>query len=244
MEIVHDFSPEGDADPVRGRLDQLELQLDLYQKALGHDLPNQMVALQGLTRMLELELGPEEPQDVRDLTTRLAALARQADETMRSLAALGRLGRQREATERVDLGELVREAATEAKVLFKHRAVEYHFHDAFPVAVTKRAPLYQVLAQLLRNAFQAAAPARTLIIEIRGRRLEAGGIEFQVRDNGRGMNELQLNQVRATLAGRPGGGAGLGLMLVRQVVAGWRGAARIRSEVDNGTAVTILARTL
>ncbi len=244
MEIAHDFSPDGDADPVRGRLEQLELQLALYQKALGHDLPNQMVALQGLARMLDLELGADAADDVRALATRLAAVARQADERMRALAALGRLSRRQDPAEPLDLGELVREAAAEARVLFRSQPVDYHFHQDLPATVTNRDPLYQVLAQLLRNAFQAAVAGRALVIEVGGRRLETGGVELQVRDNGRGMNESQLHQARSTLAGTPGGGAGLGLVLVRQVVARWRGAVRIRSELSEGTAVTIVARTL
>src|SRR3954462_5732568 len=113
MEISHDFCPGGNPDPERGRLDLLEMQLALYQKALGHDLPNRMVALQGLARLAELEPGPDTPARIG----RLAELARQADENMRTLAELGCLCRKPRPLVTIKLGELVHEAAIEAKVL-------------------------------------------------------------------------------------------------------------------------------
>lgn len=39
---------------------------------------------------------------------------------------------------------------------------------------------------------------------------------------------------------RATGGLGLGLFVVRQLVAGWKGALRIRSEPGRGTTVTFL----
>jgi len=243
MEIAYDFSPRGTADPGRGRLEQLEAQLALYQKAVGHDLPNQMVALQGMAQMLATELGPDAAPDVRALVGRLASLSREADENMRALAALGRLCRQPGAAEALDLGELAREVATELKILFKEQPVDYHFQRDMLTVTTARAPLYQLLTQLLRNSFQAAVPGQTLSVEVGVRRAEAGGVEVRVGDSGRGMSEFQLRQAQATLSGEPGGGTGLGLVLVRQVVAGWCGAVRIRSEPGQGTVVTILART-
>ena len=243
MEIGHDFNPAGDPDPMQGRLDQAERQLALYQKALGHDLPNQMVALQGLARMVELELGPAAAPDALSFAGRLATLARQVDENMRALAALGRLCSHSGPLEKLDLGDLIREAAAEVKVLFAGRAVDYHLQDDMPIVTTTRAPLYQVLTQLLRNAMQAANAGRELAVEIGAHRVAPDGVEIRISDNGRGMSPFQLEQVRATLAGEPGGGTGLGLVLVRQVVAGWRGAVRIGSEPGRGTMVTLLART-
>ena len=163
---------------------------------------------------------------------------------MRSIAGLGRLCCQSGPLESLDLGELCHEAATEARVLFKGRPVEYHLQEVMPIVVTQRAPLYQVLSQLLRNSFQASRTGQTLVIEIGARRVETGGVELRIGDTGKGMSDFLLAQVRATITGESGGGSGLGLVLVRQVVAGWRGAVRIRSEPDQGTVVTILARTL
>jgi signal transduction histidine kinase len=243
MEIVHDFSPGGDLDPVKGRLDQLEMQLVLCQKALGHDLPNQMVALQGLARMLETELGPDVSPDTHTLVVRLAALAKLADENMRALAALSKLCRDPGPVETLNVGDVVREAAVWVRILFRGQDVEYHLHEDMPVVAASRAPLYHVFTQLLRNAFQAAVTGQKLAIEVGASRVE-GGVELWLRDNGGGMGESQLGQLRATLAGERGAGAGLGLVLVRQIVAGWRGAVRIRSETGQGTTVTILARAI
>src|SRR5689334_5074425 len=86
MEFREDFSSCGPAAAQR-RL------LACYQEALGHQLPNHLVALQGLARLLEEaeagRLGPEG----RTYLGRLAALARQVDDTVRALAEVGRVCR-------------------------------------------------------------------------------------------------------------------------------------------------------
>ncbi len=166
MEIAHDFSPDGDPDPEKVRLAQLELLLGLYQQALGHDLPNQMVILTAFLGIVETELEPDVAPESRGRIGQLAMQARQAGEYMRALAAVGRLGRQPGAVETLDLGELFREAAVEAKLLFKGQEVDYHLQQDMPLVTTSRAPLYQVVHQLLRNAFQAAVAGRSLVLEI------------------------------------------------------------------------------
>ena len=54
MDLQYDFSSDA-ANPAQRRIEQLERLLGCFQKALGHELPNQLVALQGLARLIEME---------------------------------------------------------------------------------------------------------------------------------------------------------------------------------------------
>jgi signal transduction histidine kinase len=243
MEISRDFDPPDVALTDRRPGEQLEGLLALYQRALGHDLPNQLVSIQGFARMLEGELPPSTPQDVRDLLGRLAGIARKADEQARALAGIGRLLRAADAPASLDLGELVHEAATETRLVFKATPVEYHFSDDWPALTIGRTLLYRSLVELLRNGFQAAAVGRQLTIAVSALRDREGHVALVVSDNGRGVTEPQLRQIEATLAGRPGGTGGTGLVLVRLAVAGWGGSIRFASEPGQSTTVTLIIRS-
>ena len=76
----------------------------------------------------------------------------------------------------------------------------------------------------MRNAVQAgggrASTSRRRVLRT------SEGIEWWVRDDGRGFSETQQGRMFECFAG----GAGMGLFLVRQLVAGWGGAVRVQSE--------------
>src|SRR5262249_10005857 len=157
--------------------------------ALGHDLPNQLVSVQGFARLLESELGTSASEDVRQLLERLANLARKADEHMRGLAGIGRLLRASDVPEPIHLGELVRDGATDAVSVFNASLVAYDLSKDWPVLSIERARLHRALTELLRNAFQAAASEQRLKISLSAFHDEAGRLAPAVTDNGRGMSE-------------------------------------------------------
>jgi signal transduction histidine kinase len=100
-----------------------------------------------------------------------------------------------------------------------------------------RRALHQALAEMVRNAAQAGAPGRVLRVEVGGGR-GGGGCSFWVRDNGRGLPEGPPARLFDPFAGR-GPGAGLGLFLLRQLVAHWGGALRVASQPGVGTTFTV-----
>ena len=105
---------DADATPNATRLARL---LAVLQKALGHELPNQLVAVQGLRACWTSKRGSgSAPRDAatcggwRRGRRRRSALAG-------ALAELARLGKPAAAAEAVDLAEAVAEAVAEAKQL-------------------------------------------------------------------------------------------------------------------------------
>jgi signal transduction histidine kinase len=238
MDIHHDFGPDA-ADPTLPGRERRERLLACFQQALGHELPNQLVALQGLARMLDLEQGDRLDADGRGRLLRLADLARGADRLVRSLAEIGRLCRDPGPREAVCLAEAAREAAAEVNLLSPGQRVEYHFQEPSPVLTVSPRGLRHVLVQLIRNAAQAAVPGRALHVEVGGRR-ETAGVAWWVKDDGRGLSEAEAPNLFEPFVG--GDGAGLGLFLVRQVVAGWGGSVRVQSEPGRGATFTVFVR--
>ncbi len=238
MDLVLDFRRSGGAASMA--LEQMRELLACYQFVLGHELPNRLVVMQGLARMLIEQNGTELDAEGRLLLDRLANSARGAHEMALRLAAVGGLCRDIESEQgqgSAALGEVVREAVAEVKLLFGGRAIEFQLQERMPALLVDRRALHQALVHLLRNAVQAGKNARPVRIEV-GASARIDGVEVWVRDNGRGLSEEQGR--RAFRGFSPGGGTGLGLFLVRQAVACWGGALRVRSELEEGTTVTLV----
>ncbi len=238
MEIVHDFaaSAGAGAGPYLPGLGHL---LACLQEALGHGLPNQLVAAQGLARLVLEEQGPRLDAEGRDLLGRVADLSREADRAVRTLAEVVRACREAPPAG-TDVREVAREAVAEAELLPGGATLGYDFQgEVVPLKVSRRA-LYQALAQLLRNACAAGEAGRPLRVTVGGRPRD-GGAEVWVEDDGRGLTPAQLRELSDALAGRRGAaGPGWGLFLVRQLAAAWGGAVRVWSEPGRGTRVTLL----
>jgi signal transduction histidine kinase len=239
MDIVLDFRHLGDADSSRSSQEQAERLLACYQAALGHELPNKLVAIQGLARTLESLARDHLDKDERQLLDNLASLTRRTDELVRSLAAMGRLRRELQGGGSSAPGDVAAEAATEMNLLSPGRPIEYDCPNALPLLAVPRGALHQVLTQLLRNAVQSAVVDRPLRIALELRHV-AGGVEFRVTDNGRGLDDTHADGLFDPFRSGNPERHGLGLFLVRQVVAEVGGMMRVQSELGRGTTITVL----
>ncbi|MFD9717377.1 sensor histidine kinase [Streptomyces sp. NPDC059076] len=106
--------------------------------------------------------------------------------------------------------------------------------------------LRQVVGNLVGNALRATAPGGTVILAL----VPQGELVIvEVRDTGKGIPADDLPHLfdrfwRADAArGRATGGSGLGLSIVRQIVADHRGSIEVRSTVGVGTTFTIVLAT-
>src|SRR3954453_685971 len=100
-------------DPARA-LARAERLLACYQQAVGHELPNLLVALQGTARLLEQDAGDRLDPETRTGLTQLADLAGRVHDFVAALADGGRACRRVELAEEVALEDVCREAAAEA----------------------------------------------------------------------------------------------------------------------------------
>ena len=221
------------------RLQRKEWLLAAYQQALGHELPNRLVAIQGLARLVLTDQAARLDATGRELLERLADLAQRTDRLVRSLAEIGRLDPAPEQAEPVALTGLVSEVIAEVKLLFNRQPVEYIIQDPMPTVVVARRGLYSVLHQLLRNASRAVQANPQGRVEV-GARRTPDGIDLWVADNGCGLSAAQqLHLFEPFHADAASEGQGLGLFLVRQVVAAWNGSVGVQSEPGKGATFTI-----
>jgi signal transduction histidine kinase len=214
--------------------------LACFRQAMGHDMPNHLVAIRGLVRLLEIEEKDRLAPASREYVQRLAAVTERVESLMRMLAEICKVGRRDRLAESVLLGDIAQEAAAEINQLFPDRAIEYHFPEQPFLLTALRPDVRQVLVQLMRNAVQASPLDRPVHLEL-GTRQTPAVREFWIADRGRGIPAEQGAHLKDFLSGTQARnpGNGLGLVLVRRIVDYWGGSIRMESEPGAGTTVVI-----
>lgn len=231
MELHLDFSAAVEADALA------ELAA-CYQAYVGHELLNQLVSVQAYARAVLEDEADQLSEDGRMMLGNLADLAQRTDALARRLADMGRLLREPAGGPGAQIEQIIRDAADTAKALGRRGDIRYDVPTTPCCAAVSPGLLYRVLLELLDNAARAIPDGRPGIITVTSRGDEACCL-ISVRDDGRGLSVADANLLTEpfSAARRPGlAGAGLGLFLVRQAVARWRGRLEIQS--GPGTSVT------
>ena len=97
--------------------------------------------------------------------------------------------------------------------------------------------LQEVFLNLLKNAFDAAAPNKSIYLEAFDRE---NCIEILVRDTGCGICEEQLQNIFDPFVTYKPNGTGLGLAICDQIVKAHGGTISVESTVNVGTTFTVL----
>jgi signal transduction histidine kinase len=230
----------GELERCRRELERADQVLACLRRALGHDMANHLVAIQGLLRILEMEEGDHLGAAGKDYVRRIGNVSERVHILVSSLAAICRGGKDTHLAERLSLTGVAQEVAAELNQLFPNRRIEYHFPDAPFQLTASRAALRHVLLQLMRNAVQATGEGQPVRIDI-GATDTAACREFWIADTGRGLAADRLQELQEFFSGKPwpGPGNALGLMIVRQIVERLGGQVRVESERGRGTVFTI-----
>lgn len=150
----------------------------------------------------------------------------------------------REELSGVNLNELADSAIGMVQHEIKHKAaIEKAYAADPPLLAANPGKLQQVLINLLVNALQAIWPGSADGNEIRVRTGWEGGNAFiEVEDTGEGIPAENIERIfEPFFTTKPAGvGTGIGLAICREIVQGYGGQIRVRSQVGKGSAFTVL----
>ncbi len=200
-----------------------------------HEFNNIFTPMQNYAR-----LAAEGSESAADKTLRLAREgAPRAAAICRSLLDLA--GADGGAAETVAVGELVGETLSAMGRHLEKDRIHLVLDVPGELAIhTRPVELKQVLLNLLLNARQAVlAKGRGGSIEVRALR-RGGRVLIRVGDTGVGMSpEVRRRVFEPFFTTRPGGGAGLGLAVCRQIAEGLGGTLTVRSQPGKGSWFTL-----
>ncbi len=132
------------ASPAPNRL------LDLLRPTIHHDLPNMLVAFQGLLQMLGQEENSRLSLVGQDYLQRLTALGQKLQAAVTILRQISKAECTQVPCERVDLGELIREAAATCKQMMPGIRVVFHISLQASEVRVPHSLLSQALLEVMR----------------------------------------------------------------------------------------------
>ncbi len=211
-------------------------ELEAFSYSVAHDLRAPLRGMNGFAQLLLDRYTDKLDERGRDWLSKIVFNANKMGELIDGLLALARVTRSELKIERVDLSEIVREAATRLRAAEPHRTININVQSDLHAEVDPR--LARVLFDnLLGNAWKFTSKAPNAAIEF-GAVEKDGAFPFFVRDNGAGFDMAFADKLFAvfqrlhTVDEFPG--TGIGLATVQRIVHRHGGRVWAEGSVDRG----------
>jgi light-regulated signal transduction histidine kinase (bacteriophytochrome) len=229
------------AAQLRERTDQLQAahkELEAFSHSVSHDLRAPLRAIDGYCRIIEEEMGDRFDESGK----RLFAVVRDSSKKMATmiddLLAFSKLGGKAINACQFDMGEVVDNAWQEVRAGWQGREPDFRL-PSLPVAWGDPVLLRQVWVNLLFNALKFSGKQEAPVIEVSADRGTAETI-YCVRDNGAGFDMRYAGKLFGAFqrmhSEQEFSGTGIGLAVVRRVVARHGGRVWAEAKVDEGAA--------
>ena len=226
---------------VKERTAQLETanrDLESFTYSVSHDLRAPLRHMDGFSRILVEDFGPQLPPGARKHVDRVREAAHHMGQLVDDLLNLAGVGRGSLRMVSTDLNQLLADTILSLEAETRGRNVDWRIGQLSPAACDPGL-MQQVFFNLLANALKFTQPREKTIIEV-GEIRNEGELEIFVRDNGVGFDmkyAQKLFQVFQRLHSEDEfEGTGVGLAIVYRIVQ--KHGGRIRAEASPGKGAT------
>jgi PAS domain S-box-containing protein len=216
-------------------LEQINRELSEYAYAVSHDLKAPLRAVRNYADFLIEDLEGELSGDQKTYLEGMKKALSQGDELIQALLNFSSIGQSPEASEEVDLKELICEVY-ELATLPEEASVEVR--SGCPPLFADRTLLKQILLNLISNGIKFNN-SNVRKVEIWCRPALDGRVELLVKDNGIGIGERYQEQIfrmfQRLHSTKDYEGTGIGLAIVRKAAGRMGGSVRLESTPGAGS---------
>lgn len=213
-------------------------ELEAFSYSVSHDLRAPLRAIVGFSNILQEDHGAELSPEARQHLETIARNARQMGQLIDDLLRFSRMGRHVMTTGTVDMAAVAAEVAEEARRQDPQRYVEIVV-GALPPVWGERSLLRQVFANFIENSMKFTRDRSPARIEV-GAVPRDGEVVYFVRDNGVGFDMRYSDKLFGVFQRlhrtEDFPGTGVGLALVKRIVA--RHGGRVWAESEEGKGAT------
>jgi two-component system, sensor histidine kinase and response regulator len=218
-------------------------ELDAFSYTVSHDLRSPLSAINAFAlSLLESEAGSLSDQG-RHRLGRILAGSERMGRMIDDILACSRAERTEMCCRAVELGLLAAEAVAEARALWPGAAVEI---GPLPQVLGDACMLRQVFANLVGNALKFSGGRADARVAIDAKPAGGGAWEISVRDNGAGFDPAHAARLFGLFqrlhAESEFPGSGVGLAIVKRLVARHGGSIRAESVPGGWTTFTFTMR--
>lgn len=223
---------------------RIELRFREHARKLAHEANNPLTVIRSY-----LEVMSQRHRDATGLDAEVAVIDAEIDRLTGLVRALGNPPEPGPEPAHCALAGLLNELrALYAPTLFDRRGIQFELRVAhsLPDVAMPASKLKQVIINLFRNASEALQPGGRFSVVAPGQLIANGVpcIEIRVIDNGPGLpQELLANLFAPHSTSKGGDHQGLGLALVREILAESGAYVLCRSQPGTGTSFQILVPT-
>ncbi|MEF7616051.1 PAS domain-containing protein [Aquincola sp. MAHUQ-54] len=225
---------------VRERTAELEAalkQLEAFSYTVSHDLRAPLRALDGFSKIVLDEYGPQLPESGRRYLGIIRDSAQKMGRLITDLLAFSRTGRVRLSRRAVNTQALVTEAVATLAPLREGRRIDLRI-GSLPPCHGDVSLLRQVWVNLLSNAFKYSRQRDPAVIEVSGEAAADGSVRYRVRDNGVGFDMRHADKLFGVFERlhrtAEFEGNGVGLAIVQQILERHGGSIRAESAPGDG----------
>ena len=204
-------------------------------RQVNHDIKNGLIPIRNVVQHLA-EVQEHEPEQLSTVFGERHATLESSIGYLDTLARNYARLTPRSETRPFDASTVAREAARSATV--DGTILQGRIADGLPPVLGDPVVLRRVIDNLLRNAIESLPPTGGSVT-LETLRSPAGGVRVIVADTGRGMAEHELARAFDDFHTTKTGGTGLGLSVVRRLIADLGADLRVESAPGRGTTFVI-----
>lgn len=221
------------------QIEPLDDDLVLFFSIIIHELKNPLSAILGLIQAMEAkaERSPDEFR-ITDYTERIKSELKRLNSLLSSAKYIAKP--RTSYFVKFDLIETIRQTIK----LFDPEFIENNIKVTFQTTLDKsfhrgnKDHIFQIMANMYKNAIDSLKSREGAKIDISIKQNE-GDLIITIQDNGIGMSEEVLKQVKSAFTTTKKEGMGMGLYIVDKLVKMYNGSVNIKSKVGHGTTVEI-----
>lgn len=210
--------------------------LDSFSHTVAHDLKNPLAIITGYASFLDNELESHPDKDLAKSMHQIVIHSQKMNSIINELLLLAHVRNREIETSPVDMRRVVDGAVRQLQPLLEKSKAVVKIMDDWPIADGYAPWLEEVWVNYISNAMKyGGSPPE---ITIGGETLADGRVRYWVEDNGRGLDNNDINalfkpftrldQIRVD-------GHGLGLSIVRRIITNLHGEIFVESQLDHGS---------
>lgn len=259
LAILRDITTRKKAELEMERKNQeLEIsnrELDDFAYIASHDLREPLRGIINFSAFLMEDYADKLDEAGRSKLETLMRLANREEKLIQALLDYSRIGRIELALDKVDLNAVIADISESVKISFQNDDIDITIPRLLPTVLCDRVRINAVFANLVANALKYNESKKKIIeigylksAQASGKRtpskpgnpIPADQTIYYVKDNGIGIRESHQDKIftifkRLHAQDKYGGGTGIGLTIVKKIIALHRGSIWLESTVGEGT---------
>jgi PAS domain S-box-containing protein len=217
-------------------LEAANKELESFSYSVSHDLRAPLRAMDGFSRAVLEDYGPQLPEDGQRYLQVIRTSAQRMGNLIDDLLSFSRLSRAKLSKRTMDVRRLVQETLEELHSQNQKREIKVNIAE-LPACEGDPSLLKQVWVNLLSNAFKYTQKRESALIEI-GCKADGPANIYFVRDNGTGFDMRYAHKLFGVFQrlhrAEDYDGTGVGLAIVQRIIHRHGGTVWAEAVVDQG----------